>query len=143
MLSCAVVNLNTPHTHISLSFAQGENDLQHWDKLKYVMATIMLPYNVATFRILPISSFILFHPFCLVLFASKSLVVVTLHFEQLLEVNFAVYDSLQGSVGSNTGERSQEGETRLSNFACVPPYHQVGNHTPGGVNTPCAHAQQE
>ena len=39
-------------------------------------------------------SFSLLCPFCFVLFASESLVIVPLHFEQLLEVNFAVDNSL-------------------------------------------------
>ena len=64
-------------------------DSQLLGKLKYVVATMNLPDNVTafTFRILLI--------LCLTIlglagFASKSLLIVTLPFEQLFEMIFAV-----------------------------------------------------
>lgn len=43
-------------------------------------------------------------PLGLVLFPAKALVIVTLHLEQLLEVDLAVYLALQGSVSARTAK---------------------------------------
>lgn len=43
-------------------------------------------------------------PLCFMLFTAKTFVIVSLHFEELFEVNFAVNDALQCCIGAHTEE---------------------------------------